>query len=47
MKAYRRNALKVWKCGAGERWRRSVGPIMREMKKCDIESRRKGISYIQ
>jgi hypothetical protein len=24
----------VLKCGAGEVWRRSVGPIVREMKKC-------------
>jgi hypothetical protein len=23
-----RNSWKVFKCGAGERWRRSVGPIM-------------------
>ena len=26
--------LKVLKCGAGEGWRRSVGPIVWEMKKC-------------
>jgi hypothetical protein len=25
------------KCGVGEAWRRSVGPIMREMKKCYLE----------
>jgi len=29
-----RNAWKILKCDAGERWRRSVGPIMWEMKKC-------------
>ena len=23
-----RNTWKVWKCGAGEGWKRSVGPIM-------------------
>jgi hypothetical protein len=28
-----RNTWKVLKCDAGEGWRRSVGPIMREMKK--------------
>ena len=28
-----RNTWKVLKCGAGEGWRRSVGPIMWEMKK--------------
>ena len=28
-----RNIWKVLKCGAGEGWRRSVGPIMWEMKK--------------
>ena len=26
-------------------WRRSVGPIMREMKKCYLESMSRGISY--
>ena len=29
-----RNTWKVSKCGAGEGWRRSVGPIMWETKKC-------------
>ena len=29
-----RNTCKVLKCGAGEGWRWSVGPIMWEMKKC-------------
>ena len=29
-----RNTWKVLKCGAGEGWRRSVGSIMWEMKKC-------------
>jgi hypothetical protein len=35
------------KCGAGEGWRRSAGPIMCEMKKYYIESRQRGIWYIQ
>jgi hypothetical protein len=35
------------KCGAGEGWRRSVGPIILEIKKYYIESRRRGISNIQ
>ena len=25
---------KVWTCGAGEGWRKSVGPIVCEMRKC-------------
>ena len=33
-----RNTWKVSKFGAGEGWRRSVGPIMWEMKKCYLES---------
>jgi hypothetical protein len=41
-----RNNWGVLKCGAGEGWRRSVGPIVWVIKKCLIESRRKGISYI-
>jgi hypothetical protein len=32
-----RNTWKVLKCGVGEGWRRSVGPIMWEMKKCFLE----------
>jgi hypothetical protein len=32
--------------GAGEDWR-SVGSIMLEIKKCFIESMRKGMSYVQ
>ena len=32
-------------CGAGEGWRRSVGPITWEMKKCYLESMSRGISY--
>jgi hypothetical protein len=39
--------LEVLKCGAGEGWRRSVGPIVWEMKKYYIESRRTGMSYKQ
>jgi hypothetical protein len=34
------------RCGAREEWRRSVGPIVWAMKKYYIESRRRGISYI-
>jgi hypothetical protein len=41
------NIWKVLKCGAREEWRRSVGPIVLEMKKYYTESRRTGISYIQ
>ena len=33
-----RNTWKVLKCDAGEGWRRSVGPIMLEMKTCYLES---------
>jgi len=39
------NTWKVLKCGAGEEWRRSVGKIMSEMKKCYLESMSRGISY--
>ena len=42
-----RNAWKVLKCGAGEGWRRSVGPIMWEMKKCYFDSMSRGISYMK
>ena len=42
-----RNTWKVSKCDAGEGWRRSVGPIMWEMKKCYLESMSRGISYIK
>ena len=35
-----RNTWKVLKCGAGEGWRRSVGPIMWEMKKCRVNELR-------
>jgi hypothetical protein len=38
---------KVFKCGAGEEWRRSFGPFEWEMKKYYTESRRREISYIQ
>jgi len=30
---YIKNTLKILKCGAGEGWRRSVGPIVWKMKK--------------
>jgi hypothetical protein len=39
--------MKFFKCGAGEGWRRSVGPVVREMKKYDKESTREGKSYKQ
>jgi hypothetical protein len=42
-----KNSWEVVKCGAGEGWRRSVGPTTCEMKKCYIESRMKGITHIQ
>jgi len=38
-----RNTWKVLKYGAGEGCRRSVGPIMREIKK----SMNRGVSYIK
>jgi hypothetical protein len=38
---------KVLKCGVGDGWRRSVGPIMCEMKKYYLESRSRGISYMK
>ena len=40
------NTSQVLKCSFGEGWRRSVGPIVREMKYY-VESRRKGMSYTQ
>ena len=40
-----RNTWKVLKFGAVEGWRRSVGPIMWEMKKCYLESMSRGISW--
>jgi hypothetical protein len=39
-----RNKLKAPKCGAGEEWRKSFGPIELEIKG---DSRRRGISYLQ
>jgi len=39
--------LESVKCGAGEGWKRSLGTIVSEMKKYYIESRKKGISYMQ
>jgi hypothetical protein len=35
----------IWKCGAGEGWRRSVGPIVWEMNKYYKKWRRRGICY--
>ena len=45
----RKQIWNIWndlKCGAGEGWRRSVGPIVWKMKKCYKESK-KWTSYIQ
>jgi hypothetical protein len=42
-----KNTWKVLKCGVGEGWRRSVGPIMLEMKKCYLEWVSRGISYMK
>jgi hypothetical protein len=39
--------LEVLKCGAGEGWRRLVGPIVRYMKKGYKEARRKETFYKQ
>lgn len=39
-----RNKLKAPKCGAGEEWRKSVGPIELKIKG---DSRRRVISYLQ
>jgi len=41
-----RNAWKILKYGAGEGWRRSVGPIMWEMKTCYLESRKRKAIWI-
>ena len=43
---YIRYTWNFWKCGAGEGCRKSVGPIVWGMKKCYIESSRRGILYI-
>jgi len=40
-KAPGENILEVLKCGAGEGWRRLVGPIVRHVKKDYQQSRRK------
>ena len=40
-----KNTWKVFKCGAGGGWKRSVGLIMSEMKKYCLESRSREISY--
>ena len=42
-----RYTLRVRKYGAGEGWRRSVGPILSKMMMYYIESMKKGISQIQ
>jgi hypothetical protein len=39
------NNQEVLKCGAGERWRRSAGPITWEIKNYCMELRRARISY--
>jgi hypothetical protein len=46
VRKYIRNTWKVLKCGAGEGWRRSAGPIVWEMEKHYIESRGRGASYM-
>ena len=42
-----RNTSKVFKCSAGEGWRRSVGLIEWKIRKSYIQSRRKGASLTQ
>ena len=42
-----RNIWEVFKCGAGEEWRRSVGLFFSKLKRFLIESRRRVISYVQ
>jgi hypothetical protein len=42
-----KNTFKVFKCGAGEGWSRSVGLIEWEIRKSYIQSRRKETSLIQ
>ena len=42
-----RNTWKVLRCGAGEGWRRSDGPIVCKTNKYYIESMSRGISYMQ
>jgi hypothetical protein len=44
---YIRNTWEVLTCGTGEGWGGSVGPIMWEMKKCYLQSRSRGISYVK
>jgi hypothetical protein len=44
---YLANIWEVMKCGAGEGRRRSVGPIVSEMKKYYLESSSRGISYMK
>jgi hypothetical protein len=41
-----RKTFKVIKCGVGEGWGRSVGPIVWKIQKYYTESRRRGTSYI-
>jgi len=47
LRAVDQKELESLKCGAGERWKRSVGPIMLEMKKYYLESRSRRISYMK
>jgi hypothetical protein len=47
LRAVDQKHLESFKYGAGEGWRRSVGPVIREMKKYCLESRSRGISYIK
>jgi hypothetical protein len=39
--------LETFKCGAAEGRRRSVGPIVWEMKKYYLQARSRGISYMK
>jgi hypothetical protein len=39
--------VKVLKCGAGKRWRRSVAARVRGIKKYYIESARREVSYVK
>jgi hypothetical protein len=47
LRAVDQKHLESFKCGAGEGWRRSVGPIICEMKKYYLQSRSRGISYMK
>jgi len=44
---YNRNVWRILKSGAREGWSWRGGPIVWEMRKCYIHSRRRGISCVQ